>query len=328
MYITFDYKQNKNIINFINLIISGEALLKNIILLIIIISTYSLSSMITPIPLKSEIYLKKALLGKKLFNDTILSIDNTISCSSCHILSDGGDDNNAFSIGINNQMGNINAPTVLNSVFNFRQFWNGRAKDLKEQAMEPIENPIEMGNSFELLIPKLKKTSYNNEFKEIYEDGITKENIVDAIAEFEKALITPNAPFDRYLKGEKDAITEVQKEGFELFKNKGCIACHQGVNLGGNLYSKFGVMSDIESNNLGRFLVTKKEKDKNFFKVPSLRNIEKTAPYFHDARTSSLHETVKIMALYQLGRPITNDEVSKIVEFLKSLTAPLPEIAK
>lgn len=303
-------------------------MIKNFIALIILFTQYSLSSMITPIPEKQNVYLKKAYLGKKLFNDPILSSDGTISCASCHILKDGGDDNRVFSIGINNQLGNINAPTVLNSVFNFRQFWNGRAKDLKEQALGPIENPIEMGNSFDTLIPKLKKSFYNEEFLEVYEDGITKENIVDAIAEFEKALITPNAPFDKYLKGDNNAITEVQKDGFELFKNKGCIACHNGVNIGGNLYSKFGVMSDINTNNLGRFLITKKEKDKNFFKVPSLRNIEKTAPYFHDARTDNLYEAVKIMALYQLGRSISDNDILKIVEFLKSLTAPLPEIAK
>lgn len=296
--------------------------------LIIFINTLSFSSEITPIPDKTDIYLKKALLGKKLFNDPILSKDNTIACSSCHILSEGGDDNQKVSMGIEGKLGNINSPTVLNSVFNFRQFWDGRAKNLKEQAIGPIENPVEMANSFEILVPKLKKTIYLKDFNELYSNGITKENIIDAIAEFEKALITPNSDFDRFLKGDDTAITEVQKEGYALFKSKGCISCHHGINVGGNLYSKFGVIIDIKTNNLGRYNLTQKEKDKYYFKVPTLRNIEKTAPYFHDARTDSLSEAVKIMALYQLGRPINDDEISKIVEFLKSLTGKLPEIAK
>lgn len=298
-------------------------MIKTKIILILTMLSLSFSSMITPIPEKIDVYLKKANLGEKLFNDKMLSKDETISCASCHILNEGGDDNKSVSQGIDNKLGDINSPTVLNSVFNFRQFWNGRAKDLKEQALGPIENPIEMGNTFELLIPRLNNSPYKELFDEIYKDGITKDNIVDAIAEFEKTLITPNSDFDRYLKGDANSITKIQKEGYELFKDKGCISCHHGINIGGNLYSKFGVIIDIKTNNLGRYDITKKEKDKYYFKVPTLRNIEHTAPYFHDARTYSLHEAVKIMSLYQLGRPIKNDEINKIVEFLKSLSAPV-----
>ena len=278
--------------------------------------------LITPIPQTVVYDHAKAALGKKLFFDTRLSLDNTISCASCHILSDGGDDNLPLSFGIKGQKGAVNAPTVLNAVFNFRQFWDGRAADLQEQAAGPIENPVEMGYSFDALIKRLQKTDYKKQFAAIYEDGITKESITDAIAEYEKSLFTPNAPFDRYLRGEEDALTTEQKEGYELFKSKGCIACHQGVNIGGNMYNKFGVFTESNSSNLGRYSVTHKEQDKYYFKVPTLRNIAQTAPYFHDARTSSLSVAVLLMAQYQLGRKITPQEVKKIVAFLHTLSAP------
>ena len=293
------------------------------ILLFVILNLNIYAANITPIPEKIDFDLEKALLGKKLFNDKRLSINNTISCASCHTLTDGGDDNLVSSVGINNSIGNINAPTVLNAVFNFRQFWDGRAKDLEEQAMGPVENPIEMGHSFEVLVEELNITSYKEEFLSIYDDGITKKNIANAIAEFEKTLITPNARFDKFLKGDLKAITEYEKEGYELFKNKGCITCHHGVNIGGNLYNKFGVIFDAKSKNLGRYNLTKDEEDKYFFKVPSLRNIEFTAPYFHDGRYYDLGRAVKEMALVQLGRPFSHNEIEKIVAFLKTLSGEL-----
>ena len=276
---------------------------------------------ISPIPQTVSVQQDKVILGEKLFFDTILSADNTISCASCHDIKNGGDDGLKFAFGIKGQEGDINSPTVLNSSYNFRQFWDGRAKDLEEQALGPIENPIEMGHKFEDLIPILQKTPYKKEFQSIYKDGITKENIADAIAEFEKTLITPNSPFDNYLRGDKSAITQNQKDGYELFKTKGCIACHHGINVGGNLYNKFGVMKDVKSKRLGRYEVTHKEQDKYYFKVPSLRNIENTDPYLHDGRYDNLEDVVKFMAKYQLGRVITQDEVEKIVDFLNSLTA-------
>ena len=268
---------------------------------------------------------KKVALGKDLFFDPILSQDGTVSCASCHIISEGGDDGLQFSVGIDGQLGNINAPTVLNAVFNFRQFWDGRAADLQEQAAGPIENPIEMGNTFEDLIETLNNTPYKDRFLKIYKEGITKNSITDAIAEYEKTLITPNSPFDRYLRGEKNALTQQQKEGYELFKLKGCIACHHGVNIGGNMYSKFGVFRDTKSSSLGRYNVTHKERDKYLFKVPTLRNIAQTAPYFHDGRTYSLKEAVLIMTQYQLGRKISDEEVDKIVAFLHSLSGSVKE---
>jgi cytochrome c peroxidase len=272
-----------------------------------------------------DVDVKKAELGKKLFFDTMLSRDKTINCASCHILQDGGDDNLPSSFGIHGQKGPINSPTVFNAVFNFRQFWNGRVADLQAQAAGPIENPKEMGYNFKELIARLNKTPYKQQFNAIYQDGITKENITNAIAEYEKTLITPNSPFDRYLKGDKHAITQEQKEGYELFKTKGCIACHHGVNIGGNMYNKFGVFQDSNTTNFGKYDITHKERDKFFFKVPSLRNIAKTAPYFHDGRTYSLKTAVYTMAKYQLGRKITPQEVDKIVAFLKSLNGELPK---
>ncbi|RXK05264.1 cytochrome-c peroxidase [Halarcobacter bivalviorum] len=293
------------------------------ILFLQIAIVYLLGSSIEPIPQTVEYNYEKALLGKKLFFDPILSKDNSISCATCHDLKNGGDDGLKFSVGIDGQIGDINAPTVLNSFFNFRQFWDGRAHNLEEQALGPIENPVEMGHDFAILVKKLKVTTYNKDFKKIYIDGITKENLADAIAEFEKTLITPNSAFDRFLKGDETAITSFEKEGYELFRSKGCISCHNGVNIGGNLYSKFGMIVDIDSKHLGKYNITKNEWDKYYFKVPSLRNISLTAPYFHDGRYDTLKEAVKTMSLVQLGRPITEKEIEKIVAFLKTLNGEL-----
>jgi cytochrome c peroxidase len=294
-----------------------------ILIIFICINTYA--DIISPIPQSLETNKGKVTLGKLLFNDTRLSRDNTISCASCHLLNQGGDDNKSVSTGINGLKGDINSPTIYNSVFNFRQFWDGRANSLKEQALGPIENPVEMGNDFNILIPKLEKTNYKKLFNDIYSDGITKNNITDAISEYEKTLITPDSDFDLYLKGDKNAITQIQKEGYQIFKQKGCISCHHGVNVGGNLYSKFGVIVNPNITNLGKFNHTKKDKDKYMFKVPTLRNISKTAPYLHNGSIATLDEMIRIMALYQLGRDISTEEILKVVEFLKSLDGKIPE---
>ena len=295
------------------------------ILLIFMTTLLCAHEPIEPIPEYVKVDPQKVALGEELFFDTRLSKDNTVSCASCHNLQEGGDDNLRHSFGIKGQEGPINAPTVYNAVFNFKQFWDGRANDLKEQAMGPIENPKEMGHSFKNLIPMLKKTSYAIKFKKIYKDGITKENIADAIAEYEKTLITPNSPFDLYLKGHKNAITQKQKEGYELFKSKGCISCHHGINIGGNMYNKFGIFEDANTSNLGRYNVTHKKRDKYYFKVPTLRNIAQTAPYFHDGRTFDLRLAVLTMTKYQLGRKITPQDIDKIVAFLNALNGELPK---
>jgi len=282
-------------------------------------------ALVSPLPQHVKVDETKAALGKALFFDTRLSIDNSVSCATCHNLNDGGDDNLKVSFGYHGRTGTRNSPTVYNSVFNFRQFWDGRAADLQEQAAGPVENPVEMANHFTTLIPKLNKTPYKQQFEAIYKDGITKANITNAIAEYEKTLITPNAPFDRYLRGDKEAISNAAKEGYTLFKTKGCILCHQGMNIGGNMYNKFGIYTDTNSSDLGRYDVTHKERDKYFFKVPSLRNIARTAPYFHDGSEPSLRGAVLTMAEYQLGRKITDEEVNKILAFLKSLNGELPK---
>jgi len=286
---------------------------------------------ITPIPLKIDINIKKADLGKELFFDISLSRTNTISCSSCHSLDKGGVDNRKLSIGVDERIGNINTPTVFNSRYNFVQLWSGKAKDLKEQVYEPITNPLEMDMNLEELIEKLKKSAYLKKFNNIYKDGITKDNLADAIAEYEKSLITPNAPFDKYLRGDENAISKDAKNGYRLFKEQGCIACHHGINIGGNLYARFGVLrktEDLKSNSKGRFEVTNDKRDEYFFKVPTLRNIELTYPYLHDGRIDNLEDAVKLMSNYQLGRTLTQEEIDDIVEFLKSLTGQLYEYNK
>ncbi len=299
--------------------------MKNLLLILLfIINSYS--EPITAIPQKVSVESEKVSLGKALFFDTIVSRDNTISCASCHDLKSGGDDNLKFSFGIDGQKGDINAPTVFNAVYNFRQFWNGSAQNLADQAKGPIQNPVEMGNTFKNLIKTLNKTPYKSRFESLYADGVTADNIVDAIAEFEKTLTTPNSQFDKYLRGDSSAITQKQKDGYTLFKSKGCIACHHGVNVGGNLYNKFGIMKDVESKRLGRYEVTRSEADKYYFKVPSLRNIAQTSPYLHDGRFNKLEDTVKFMAHYQLGRTISQDEIDKIVAFLNSLTGEIPKV--
>lgn len=284
---------------------------------------------LVPIPEKMDVNVEKVNLGKKLFIDSILSKDHTLSCMSCHNLLTNGADTVAYTSGIDGKKGYFNAPTVYNAVFNFRQFWDGRAKNLKEQALNPIVNPVEMGNNMEQVLDDLHASKeYPSLFKAIYKDGITKDNLAEVLAEFEKTLITPNSKFDLYLKGDKYAVSEEVKKGYSLFKEKGCISCHNGVNIGGNLYNKFGIYKDANSMALGRYNITKKEEDKYVFKVPSLRNISITAPYMHDGRATTLEEAINIMSKYQLGRPMKAEELRYIISFLQSLTGELPEIVK
>jgi cytochrome c peroxidase len=273
-------------------------------------------------------------LGKKLFFEPRLSKSGWITCNSCHNLSTGGADNLPTSIGHKWFFGPINSPTVLNAKFNLAQFWDGRAKDLKEQAKGPIANPIEMGSSHDLAVSALQSIpEYVQWFSEVYgevygDKEINIDNVADAIAAFEETLTTPNSKFDYWLKGFDEYLSESEEEGYNLFKAKGCITCHNGVGVGGNSYQKFGIAKpyDKDTHTLGRYNVTKNEKDKYVFKVPLLRNIELTAPYFHDASTWSLNEAVNIMAEYQMGLSLTDDETNKIVAFLKTLTGDQPEI--
>ncbi len=281
------------------------------------------------LPLNEPVHAQKSKLGQKLFHDTLLSIDNTVSCASCHPVLNYGVDNLSKSFGVKGQIGDRNSPTVWNAVYNFSQFWDGRARDLKEQALVPITNPKEMGETLESVIIKLKNDEYYaRRFEEIYEDGVSAHNLADAIAEYEKTLTTPDSKFDAYLRGDTEALNVKEKEGFELFKNKGCVACHNGQNIGGNLYQKSGVYEAIQTQgplDLGRYLVTKKIFDKYYFKVPSLRNVEMTAPYFHDGSVENLKDAVKIMLMSQLGRSLSEEEVDSIVAFLKTLSGTVHE---
>jgi cytochrome c peroxidase len=273
---------------------------------------------------------KKVALGTKLFNEKRLSGDNTLSCASCHDLQKGGTDRAKVSTGISNQKGGINAPTVFNSANNFVAFWDGRAANLNEQAAGPVENPIEMGAKFDDVIRKLNADPvYVAEFRKAYGNkGISKETITDAIATFEKTLITPNSRFDQYLMGNANALSPAEKQGYALFKSEGCASCHMGPNLGGLTYETLGKRSDyfkargtaLTAADKGRYNVTQKQLDLHRFKVPTLRNIAQTAPYFHDASTSDLKEAVRVMAKYQLGKNLTAQQVDEIAQFLQTLT--------
>lgn len=280
-------------------------------------------------PLESPVGLPddKVQLGKLLFHDVRLSHDNTISCASCHNVSEGGDDGKTVSTGINSQVGRLNAPTVLNSSLSIAQFWDGRANTLSEQAAGPIHNPIEMGSSWNEIVQKLEQDpDLRRLFESVFNRAISAETIVEAIVCYETALITVDSPFDLYLKGDDNAISADAKEGFKLFKSVGCISCHQGRTVGGNMFQEFGVLGDFEDHfdstagsNKGRFNVTRREDDLRRFKVPSLRNVEKTTPYFHTGGVDDLSKAIEIMAEYQLGESLREIEVKYIRQFLISL---------
>lgn len=267
-------------------------------------------------------------LGKKLYFDPRLSKSGFISCNSCHNLSMGGTDNIKTSIGHNWHEGPINAPTVLNSSMNVAQFWDGRAADLKAQAGGPIANPGEMGFTHELAVGVLQSIpAYVAEFKTVFgSDKVTIDDVTKAIAAFEETLVTPNSRFDKWLKGNKKALNADELAGYQLFKESGCVACHNGPAVGGNSYQKMGVVEPYKTTNMaeGRSAVTGNDADRFNFKVPTLRNVELTYPYFHDGEAATLKEAVNTMGRIQLGKKFTDEENSKIVAFLKTLTGDQP----
>jgi cytochrome c peroxidase len=293
-------------------------------------------AILAPLP-EPSVDLPKVLLGRRLFVDTRLSSDGTLSCASCHSFDHGGAEPRRTSLGIGGAIGLINSPTVLNASLNFAQFWDGRAADLREQARGPVTNPIEMGSSFDRVVAALNADAgYRAGFAAIYADGITEANIVDAIAEYEAALITP-APFDRFLRGDRSALSADERAGYELFRAVGCTSCHRGPNLGGTMYQRLGVVREYFGPDLGRplteadngrFNVTGKEIDRHRFKVPTLRNVALTSPYLHDGSQETLDEAVLAMARHQLGRDLEAEEVRLVVAFLGALTGTLPEFAR
>jgi cytochrome c peroxidase len=294
-----------------------------------------------PIPLKppavKDVPATQAMveLGKALYFDPRLSQSHNISCNTCHRVGLGGVDELPTSIGHKWQRGSRNAPTVLNSVFNTAQFWDGRAADLKEQAGGPIQNPIEMGITHEHAIEMLKGIpGYAKMFEAAFlgdKAPIAMPNVATAIAAFEATLITPNAPFDKFLRGDANALSAEQKEGLKLFMDKGCSACHSGINVGGQMYAPFGVVEKpgadiLPPDDKGRFQVTKTVSDEYVFRVPPLRNVELTPPYFHSGKSWDLRQAVAVMGTSQLGQKLNDQEISAITAFLKSLTGEQPRV--
>lgn len=287
----------------------------------------SVSGPIQPIPKIKSIDSDWVKLGKALFNSPLLSKDNTVACSTCHNVNEGGDDGFPVSIGVEGGIGTRNSPTVLNSIFNFRQFWDGRSADLAEQVQGPIHNPIEMGSNFPDIIIKLNQVpEFVQSFRSLNPDGITEQAIIKAIVTFEESLVTPHSPIDQYLLGDTNALTEQQKRGFSKFKSFGCVSCHQGRNIGGNLYQRIGRLNDVPKKLLqdeGRFVLTKHEYDRFVFKVPTLRNITKTAPYFHNGSVATLEEAVTIMAKGQLGLDLSKQDISDLIALFKAFESPI-----
>ena len=287
-------------------------------------NAYAQENLFEPLPIATGDLTPKASLGKSLFHDPVLSKDGSVSCATCHPLLNYGVDNLPKSFGVDNVRGKRNTPTVWNARYNFSQFWDGRAHNLVEQVLVPIVSPLEMNASLDSVIERLKQNkSYNKQFNNIFDDGVTAENLASVIAEYEKTLISPGSRFDQYLRGDEKALSDDEKEGLKLFKQKGCIACHNGINIGGTLFQKIGMFGEFETSeevDYGRYEITKKAFDKFRFKVPSLRNVEKTAPYFHDGSVPTLHRAVEIMVKLQLGRELDNNDIDKIVSFLKTLT--------
>ena len=307
---------------------------KPLIVLLVVVGTFAVTNVvfakepIDPIPPVKNINLAQVELGKKLFFDPRLSKSGFISCNSCHNLGMGGTDNLKTSIGHKWHQGPINSPTVLNSSMNIAQFWDGRAEDLKAQAGGPIANPGEMASSHTLAIDVLESIpEYVIEFKQTFgKDHINIDQVTEAIAEFEKTLVTPNSRFDQWLLGNKDVLTSKELAGYKLFKDSGCVACHYGPAVGGLSFQIMGVVEPYETKSTAEGLsaVTGKDADRFKFKVPTLRNVELTYPYFHDGEAETLTEAVDVMGRLQLGKKFSSAENANIVAFLKTLTGDQP----
>ena len=257
-----------------------------------------------------------------------LSGDDTISCASCHDLDKGGTDQEKVSEGVRGQLGGINAPTTFNSGFQFEQFWDGRAATLEEQADGPPNNPIEMGSNWEQIVGKLEADeAFTKAFNETFPDGYSKENLTGAIAVFERTLVTPNSRLDQFLMGKADALTDDEKQGYDIFIEQGCATCHVGNILGGQSFEEMGRKEDyfaqrgnVREADYGRMNATGKEADRYHFKVPTLRNIKLTHPYLHDGTTSDLAEVVQVMARYQSGEKLSETDARLVAKFLETLT--------
>jgi len=286
------------------------------------------------IPASLPVCPKRVALGEKMYNDKRISLDGTISCYTCHMLNEGGVSNKTFrtSEGIYGQFGGVNAPTVYNACFNIQQFWNGRAATLQDQAAGPPANPVEMGDqTWDEIVARLKQDkALVKEFNELFpNEGLTQNTVTLVIAEFEKTLITPDNHFDLYLKGQKDAISEDAKSGYASFKQLGCASCHVGVIAGGQSFERLGIYGDYFADRDSAILYcaddeglkgfTGNENDLYKFKVPGLRNVDLTAPYFHDGSVGTLEEAVSKMAQYELNKQLDEATIAQLVAFMKSL---------
>ena len=299
----------------------------------------SASGIFQPLPKQADnasnpITPEKVALGKMLYYDTKLSMKGNNSCNSCHNLSTFGVDNKSFSIGDDGLPGGRNSPTVLNAALHATKFWDGRAKDVEEQAGMPIMNPVEMHMPSKALVEeRLKKEeSYKKLFAAAFpndKNAVSYGNLEKAIGAFERTLMTPSK-FDEYLAGKANALTKEEKDGLDLFMKTGCTTCHAGVVLGGQMFQKFGIYGnywDLTKSakvDSGRITVTKNASDLYVFKVPSLRNVEKTGPYFHDGSVADLNKAISIMAKSELNKTLSDNEVQSIASFLKTLTGTVP----
>jgi len=289
-----------------------------------------------PAPANNPTTAEKVELGRVLFHDPRLSSTGTVSCASCHNVMAGGEDSRPNSMGVHGQTGGRSAPTVWNSAFSKVQFWDGRAASLEDQAAGPVTNPIEMGmKSWDDVVVRLKAIDgYQVAFKKAFPDEqISKDTATKAIAAYERTLITPNSAYDKYAKGNKSALNAQEVRGLKLMAGIGCLSCHSGAAFNGNgdfrefpaIYNAYLEKQYQFSNDKGLFEVTNKQEDEHFFKIPTLRNIALTAPYFHNGSVKTLEKAVKVMATVQLGRKLSTDEVSDIVAFLNTLTGEFPE---
>lgn len=282
---------------------------------------------IRPLAAMARLDPAEIMLGRALFHDALLSRDGSVSCASCHPLDRGGSDNVAVSAGIGGAKGSVNTPTVFNAAYNIAQFWDGRSITLEQQVDGPLQNPVEMGSSWPETIARLRRSDHAPRFRAIYGADPSPELVRRALAVFERSLVATGSRFDRWLGGEAAALTADEKKGYALFKSYGCASCHQGANVGGNLFQKLGFFGNwfkdrggpVTNADLGRFNVTGREADRHVFKVPSLRLAVLTSPYFHDGSVASLDEAIRIMGRYQLGRDIPDADIALIVKFLGTL---------
>lgn len=285
---------------------------------------------ITPVQAVKVTNPKLVELGKMLWFEPRLSRSGFISCNSCHNLATGGVDNLKTSVGDYWAQGPINSPTVLNSHGQIAQFWDGRAKTLEEQAAGPIANPLEMASTHALAVEVISSIpGYRTIFKNVFgDDKVNIDRITKAIAAFEETLVTPNSRFDKWLKGDKKAITKEELTGYQLFKSSGCTMCHNGEKVGGSSFMKMGLVKPYKTTNtaVGVQAISGKDQDRMTFKVPILRNVELTYPYFHDGAAQTLEQSVEIMGDVQLGRRYTAEEVQQITAFLKTLTGEQPKV--